>query len=756
MDRFATLLVLLPAAGLFAVASAQSGLELPRQSNTELLLTDLPAPAPGALTVQRVFPALSAGANDMFVQLVEIPDGSNRLAAVQRSGLIRVFPRVPDPQPGDIETLLDLQGLVCTSQEFGVYSICFDPDYAENGHFYITYTPATGRCTLFNPSDPWRLSRFTNSDPAGADVDPGSEVVLIEEPQFHWFHKGGMIRFGPDGMLYASLGESGAMELAQDTTNLRGTVIRIDVTSPPDPGLDYRIPPDNPFFDGGPAGAATRKEIYAYGFRNPWRFAFDATTGDLLLGDVGEESFEEINLVLPGRNYGWPYFENTICHNAVGCASIQHEPPIAGYAHSGGFDAVSTGTTYHGDSIPGLFGVFLFAEIQGQVYGLRRQQGEWQQFQVHSGVGFMIASMGEDSTGEVYLLQGFAADNGIHVLRPTSNSGVDSFPRRLSDHPALLTAAQGLGHTVAGVYPYEPASQLWSDGTIKERYLAIPGLATINWTPQDAWGFPNGTILIKNFSLPLDDRLPLDTLQRIETRLLYRRSGTWHGFSYEWNEEETDALLLPDSKSRPFTRIDAEGNPYNYAWYYPSRTDCNACHTAAAGHVLGLATPSLNHDFQYPTSGVTANQLASFGYVGLFSSSYPGNPSELPAMPDFRDTSAGLAERARAYLASNCSMCHRPGAPAPTDLDFRWEADDLHAIDVLPTRGDLGIEDPRIVFPGVPQFSVLLSRMESTDPATRMPPLASSKIDDEGVALIRAWIDEMQPPAASRHWQHYE
>jgi uncharacterized repeat protein (TIGR03806 family) len=344
----------------------------------------------------------------------------------------------------------------------------------------------------------------------------------------------------------------------------------------------------------------------------------------------------------------------------------------------------------------------------------------------------------------------------LYVIRPASGSGSNSFPVKLSDMDALFAVGGGIGHTVDGVYPYQPAASLWSDGTTKERYLAVPGLSTIDFAETDSWGFPEGTVLVKNFLMPLDDRLPEDTLQRIETRLLIRKDGDWHGVTFEWNEDETDATLLADSKSRTFERIDAMGNPYTYQWYYPSRQDCMTCHTSVAGGVLGVNSLQLNNDFLYPASGNVDNQLGALDFVGLFSDPMPVSPNVLPRMVDYHDTQFTLAARARSYLDANCAMCHQPGGPTPATIDLRYLTSDIQSVGFLPNRGTLGIAGAQIIAPGDPWRSVLHARIESTNPAHRMPPLATSLVDEQGAALIADWITSLQLEAAAGGWQNYE
>ncbi|MEQ8820104.1 MAG: hypothetical protein RLY93_07640 [Sumerlaeia bacterium] len=349
----------------------------------------------------------------------------------------------------------------------------------------------------------------------------------------------------------------------------------------------------------------------------------------------------------------------------------------------------------------------------------------------------------------------------IGVLPPDNPDDPTTFPMKLSDLPALLAAGSGQGHTVPGVVPYAPNSPLWSDGAEKERYLALPGLETIEWKLAGSWDFPDGTVLVKNFLLPLDERQPAVTLQRIETRVMLKMASQWHGYSYEWNADETDADLVGVAgKSRSFTLTDSQGQPFDYVWDYPSRGDCFRCHTRVANRVLGLNTPAINGDFHYPASDVTDNQLAAMEYVGLFSDPLPSAPAELPAMPDYRDeTHPSLEERAKALLAANCAMCHQPDGPTAALIDLRWETP-LDAMDLIggyPIRGNLGLPNPSIVDPGMPDNSILLLRDESRDPVIMMPPLGTRRADTAGTSLIRDWIVSLGGTGEMLHgWVLYQ
>jgi len=208
--------------------------------------------------------------------------------------------------------------------------------------------------------------------------------------------------------------------------------------------------------------------------------------------------------------------------------------------------------------------------------------------------------------------------------------------------------------------------------------------------------------------------------------------GTWAGYTYEWDDAQTGAIRVVGGKARA---VGAQ------TWLYPSEAQCLQCHTQAAGRSLGLETAQQNGDLTYPSTGRTANQLFTLDHVGLVS--LPADPSTYPAYPDPLGTSGTLEQRARAYLHSNCSQCHRPGGPTPTSLDFRY-ATALSATGACndPTQGNLGIANAKVIAPGAPGRSVLLERMKRLD-TYRMPPVGSLAVDPAGVGVVSDWIQSL-------------
>src|SRR5262249_14057604 len=259
---------------------------------------------------------------------------------------------------------------------------------------------------------------------------------------------------------------------------------------------------------------------------------------------------------------------------------------------------------------------------------------------------------------------------------PPAPPDAPAFPRKLSD-TGLFVNTRDL-KPAPGVIPYSVNAELWSDGATKERYLSVPGTGKIEYEtvtyPQPApgsvpgWRFPDDTVLVKTFSLELEPGNPASR-RRLETRLLHARrmpgpeeygDQVWNGYTYVWNDEQTDAELAEaKGLDRVFTIKDAKapGGSRRQTWHFPSRAECAGCHTMTAKYALGLNTLQMNRDHDY--GGVVANQMATLEHIGLFDRKLPDVPEKLPRLADYRDPKADLDARARAYLHANCSHCHR-------------------------------------------------------------------------------------------------
>jgi len=653
--------------------------------------------------------------------LVDDVPGENRLVVVERAGIVKVFD--DNPAASTATVILDYSANVETGTgEQGLLGLAFDPRFTENRFVYIYHTQAVTNASIFT-----RL----RWDSATDQLDPSSAKIVLQVEQPFTAHNGGMLAFGPDNYLYIGLGDGGdggdPQNHGQDRNTLLGSILRIDVNTPDD-SVGYMVPPSNPFV--GQANVKT--EIYAYGFRNPWRFSFDRQTGDLWVGDVGQSTHEEINKVVAGGNYGWRIFEGSTIRDANENAvpETTYIPPVHEYTHDLGL-AVIGGYVYQG-AVASLQGRYIFTDFASGTVSALTLSGD------------TVASI--DPVGTVTQPTSFGETRDGELLVVTSFSGIFKFAENATsiEFPATLSAT-GLFSDLASLTPvsgfieYQPSHPFWSDGTIKRRWIGVPDNATIDFTADD-WTFPVGSVSIKHFEFERVQNSP-DSRRRLETRVIYNTNQGWEGFTYRWNAEETEANLISERQTEQLTVSLNDGNTRTQQYDYPSPADCKACHTNASTFLLGLETAQLNADFAYPTT--IANQLHTLNAIGLFGGDI-GATDQYRVLPPLTDESATIEQRARAYLDVNCSTCHQPQGTAPTSMNFRVNVDNdgMNAIDVAPQAGSFDIVDARIIARGSKERSVLWHRMRALDDA-RMPSLSTHVVDEAAVQLIGNWIDSL-------------
>jgi uncharacterized repeat protein (TIGR03806 family) len=318
------------------------------------------------------------------------------------------------------------------------------------------------------------------------------------------------------------------------------------------------------------------------------------------------------------------------------------------------------------------------------------------------------------------------------------------------DQPADRLSATGcvdptdVKKPAPSLIPYDVASPLWSDGADKQRFLGLPDGSKIHvkncttepatclpvfqdGTPFDEghWVLPVGTVLVKNF---------LFAGKFVETRLFVRFADVWGGFSYQWNKEQTEALLVTDMGA---TADIINGSGATQKWTFPGRNDCLECHNDTVGNSIGPDTRQFNWSMKYP-SGVTANQVDTLEHIGLFDASVV----RMPALVDFRLSSASIDDRARSYLHANCATCHRKdGNYSAIDLRFGISLADMKICNLAPNKGNLGIVDSKRLVPATPSKSLMVLRMQAVDKDSgRMPQLATSVLDTLGIDLVTKWI----------------
>lgn len=728
MKRFARhLAMLLFASASTAIAFADKAspaeLKVPRRPPwASSRIKGSPEP-PRPYATERIFPNLEF---ENPVELVPAP-GSDRLFLAELGGRFYSFPLHESVSTPDI--LFDLRSHVPESGN--VYGLVFHPRFEENGFCYICYVTKDG--------DPQgtRVSRFklTQTDPPR--IDAKSEKVIIT-----WYcggHNGGCLQFGPDGYLYISTGDGvgpfppDTFDTGQDLSDLLSSILRIDVNRT-DGDIPYRVPSDNPFIEL----ANARPEIWAYGFRNPWKMSFDPRNGNLWAGDVGWELWELVFRVERGGNYGWSVMEGrqTVRPGAKrGPTPIL--PPTVDHPHTEAC-SITGGYVYYGDRLPELRGAYIYGDyVTGKIWGLRYENGAvtWHEELAESSLA--IICFGVDPNGELLIVD-YAGT--IHRLIPNRHTDDDaSFPTRLTE-TGLFSSVVG-EIPAPGVIPYEIRLEPWMDGATAQRYAAIPGTDVIR-PGNDALSFPQDSVLAKTISLPVVDSDSPAEMRRLETQVFHYDGRRWNGYTYIWNDEQTDAVLADAAglERTFFVRdSDSTSEPRQQTWHFAGRTECLVCHNPRAGNVLGFDQRQLTKNVDH--QGNSVNQLELLRQVGVLAEFSGKQPSSLCIDGD---ATATLYDRARSYLHVNCAHCHRNGGGGTATLEIQLERplERTGTLDEHPTQGTFGIYDSRIIAPGDPYRSVLYYRMLKLEKG-RMPHLGSSVVDSQGTRLIHNWIKQL-------------
>lgn len=673
------------------------------------------------------------------LELAPVPDRSAWVVA-ERPGKVYTFDA--DPAKAEKKLVLDVK--------HGIYGVVLHPKFQENGFLYLSEIPDGSKET----PDGTKVVRYA-VDRATMTADPKTAKLIFTWP--NGGHNGGCLRFGPDGMLYVSTGDGSgiadSLETGQNLGTVLGKILRIDVDKPDD-GKGYSVPKDNPFVDTKGA----RGEVWAYGIRQSWKIGFDFPTKTLWAGEVGQDLWESVLRIEKGGNYGWSVTEGSHPfrpERKKGPTPILK--PVIEHHHTEA-RSITGGFVYRGNKNLDLKGTYVYGDFDtGRVWALRydAKAGKVTEHKELAKTNLRLVAWAQDAHGEVYALN--FIDGGIYRLVPTPPAAKTTpFPRKLSETGLFADTAKLIPEK--GLIPYSVNSELWSDGATKERFLAIPGAAQVEYEtqtyPQPApgsvagWRFPNGTVTVKHFFLETEP----GKKRRLETRIFVVSvlGGTeeygdqvWNGYTYIWNDAQTDAELADENGvDREFTVKTATGER-KQKWHFPSRAECNLCHTVTAKYALGVNTAQMNRDHNY--NGVIANQLATLDHIGLFTKKLPAAPEKLAKLVDYKDEKASVDDRARAYLHANCSHCHRKwgGGNAEFQLLATLPVKELGVIDTKPGQGSFDLKDPRILVPGDPARSMIYHRMTLTG-LGRMPHIASNVVDDPAVKLVHDWIKGMK------------
>lgn len=733
-------------------------------------------------TTVNAFPGLT------FVEplhLSEIP-GGNQLLLVCKDGRIWRFENNPATVQSGVVQVLDWSAKTQTGDDMGFYSLSFHPEFGQAGspnidYVYVCYShrPAAPLTGQGENNTYWTVSRLTWQRASGT-LNPASELVLIRQYDPHGWHNGGATFFGPDGFLYITNGDGGNQNDFYGNSQRRdfglfGGILRIDVNNDPAKShairrqpqsgstkpaewpasytQGYGIPNDNPW---QATNGSLLEEFYCIGLRSPHSAHLDAVTGEIWVGDVGDDNREEMNRISKGDNTQWAFREGTMAGPKAAPATIigtQRQPAIE-YDHSAGNACVIGGMRYRGAKWADQLGGKL-------IYGDHVSRRVWvadpdaspspviqEIIPSFSGGSRGLASFSTDGAGEIYLIgiSGPGENTGvIHKLAPESAT---------ANAPALLSQTGFFTNLatltpIPAAIPFSVASPLWSDGTDKHRWLVVPNDGSHNsnaekivFSENNNWVFPPGSVLVKHFELPLDARNPGLT-RRLETRfIICTPDNGKYGVTYKWNAEGTDAVLLTAGVAEYHQVILADGSTASRKWDYPSRADCMRCHNSAAGQALGVRTHQINQNHHYTATGRSDNQLATLNALGMFNTSLSGvQIGDFLASRALDDETAPLEHRIRSYLDSNCSHCHRPDGPVP-EFDARLTTPlDLQGIVDGEITGRFNLPGGKYIKPGDPFLSAIRVRMAGTESPVAMPPLAKNLAHVDAVAALDTYIN---------------
>ena len=724
-----------------------------------------------------------------------IPEpGSNRLYVSSRQGQIFSFPNRPDAEK--MVEFLNLTNITQGWDDCGLLAFAFHPDFNRAGaakrfvYVWYHYSPAPvigpERPSSFTPGYD-RLSRFTV--PEGSLVaDLDSEQVLINQFDHNLWHEGSGMAFGPDGFLYISVSDEGAAyDMYNNTQTIHGKmfsgVLRIDVDQDPARShsirrqplaetelpagwtensytTNYFIPNDNPFVD--PTGNQL-EEFWAVGLRNPHRMTLDPATGRFWIGDVGQDTWEEVDVLERAGNYQWSYMEGFHPIKDKTKPDPQdyigvERPPIYEYQHGPMGNCVIGGYVYRGEQFSKeLGGKYIFGDNgSGRIWAMTWNGTNSPQVtylcNMPPGVNYTgLSSFGLDEKNELYMLKMGRPSKIFKLVR--ADTPRQPISRKLPQHLSELGAFTDTAHLVPspGIIPYNVNSPLWSDGAAKQRWIAVPQNQKISFSATDNFSFPAGTVFIKNFDMTMNETNGVT--HRLETRFLVRNAaGGVYGITYKWRDDGSDADLLSAALTETLNITNATG-VRTQTWYFPGPMDCLVCHNPNAGSILGVNARQLNGPLTYPATGVTDNQLRTWNHLGLFTNA----PSEaaitnVPRLVQVDDTNYTAEYRVRSYLDSNCAQCHRPNGVAGY-FDARFSTP-LAAQRLIngPLANSLGDANNRVVKPRDLAKSVLYTRMHLLG-NLQMPPLARNVVNANAANTVAEWIDslprsaEIAPPS---------
>lgn len=625
-----------------------------------------------------------------------------RIFVADQTGLLRVW------RNGRLlgRPALDLTGRVDDYWERGLIGLTFHPDFPQTPHLFVVYVAR-------EPFSHHVVSRFTV---IGDVVDSGSEFVLLRGDNQAGLggrvphgHQGGPIAFGPDGRLYVGLGEQTAGRSSQSLDSLLGKILRLN----PDGG----IPADNPFHD---RTMGRYRSIWAIGLRNPFGMAFQPESGRLFVSDVGQTSFEEINEITRGANYGWPAVEGPASDPRF-TNPVHSYPPVAGRCIVGGAFSPRQGP------FPEPWrGRFFFADWAAN--WLKAIDPDHPDKAVTFAKGLeQPAALAIAPDGALLVLnrgtiwrdgKKWRADTGsllrIRFGDSLTNVARLAPPKNLSATPwfTAVKPPRPLPALVEFAINHSP----WTPGVSTRRWISVPVGRQLAIDENGEFQFPEGAVVVQQHAVTKTGR-PFET--HVHEFIAGRRA---RAMAYRWQSDGSEASLIEDGEV-----IGLPGDSA-HCWFSPGTEPDLALDSAVIGFVLPVSPRQVNR----------ANQLKEWRERGWVDTS---SVAALPQLAALDDSTAAPVTRIRSYLDVNCSPCHRPGGPSRGSFDARFNTP-LAAQAILngmPVAGDLGIADARIVAPGRPDKSLLLQRLIHPD-VFRMPPVALNDQASPVAPLLRDWI----------------
>ena len=569
----------------------------------------------------------------------------------------------------------------------------------------------------------------------------------------------------------------------------------------------YSVPADNPFVTASGGGINSfigssvnpnlvRTEMYCVGFRNPWKIGFVPDTGELWVADDGAAGYEKVSIMPAGGNAGWGFFEGTdpgVLQTGSNRfdgpfsdppANVDFIQPVMQYLRpgstaTGGVKSIIGGTFYESTQIPQLTGAYVFTDYtSGDVWYMQRPDNsafqtvqrvpvgnQWgldetgmETMVISPSSNFTAKTFGVDSIVQIGSERNIVAlttdpgDGSVLMLdydglirRLTFSEDDGSLPQTLTDTGAFSDLA-----TLApseGVVPYDLNLRFWSDHADKTRFFALRDATDmVTYSADGLWEAPAGGVWVKHFDMDLDLRNPGTNVRRLETRFIVKTEDDFYGLSYRWEDDGTEANLADNNgESFPLVITEADGSIRNQTWSIPSRGECRACHTNDNNVMLGFNTRQLNKSGTL--TGDAGNILELLYEAGYLDTEVDGPPiaANLPKYYTPDDLSVNLEERARSYLAVNCSYCHYEGTTVISVGDT-WKGEPSLSIEetnLLHGEGEgLAVIDDtdRFVIPGNPNKSIILSLTAASNGYSRMPPLATDIVDEEGITLLADWI----------------